>query len=117
MGQGNDQEFVRKLLRRKDKTEALAWLEGNEGRNVGEMSHKASLALVRRLYSFGAIEIVAVEISANAGLESTDTLIATLPTDPAKRRKLFDWKNEHARLMGYEPEVDEGADHLFIWFD
>jgi hypothetical protein len=113
----DDQRSVQKLLRQKDKVEALTWMEGNQWRNVGELSHKASLALVRRLYRFGAIEVVAVDIGAHAGFESTDTLIATLPHDPASRRKIFDWDNERVQKMGYEPYPDEGQDHHLIWFD
>jgi hypothetical protein len=73
MSRDDDQEFVRKLLRKKDKVEALSWLEGDEGRNVGELSHAKSLSLIRRLYKLGAVEIVAVDIGGHAGFESTDT--------------------------------------------
>jgi hypothetical protein len=117
MSRDDDQEFVRKLLRKKDRVEALSWLEGDERRNVGELSHVKSLSLIRRLYKLGAVEIVAVDISGHVGFESTDTLIAKLPSDGSSRRGIFDWNNERGREMGYEPESDEGQDHVLIWFD
>jgi hypothetical protein len=117
MSYDDDQEYVRKLLRKKDKVEALSWLEGDESRNVGELSHAKSLALIRRVYKLGAVEIVAVEISAHAGFESTDTLIAKLPADRSTRRDILEWNNQRSLQMGYEADSDEGQDHVLIWFD
>ena len=117
MSRDDDQEFVRKLLRNEGRVEALSWLESDERRNVGELSHEKSISLVRHLYKLGAVEIVAVDIGRHAGFESTDTLIAKLPSDRSSRRGNFEWNNERAREMGYEPESDEGQDHVLIWFD
>jgi hypothetical protein len=73
----HEDELMRKLLRRKDRVAALAWLTGGPGgvhRNVGEMEHADSVALVRRLYDMGVLEVIAVDIgrSPNRRFESTD---------------------------------------------
>jgi hypothetical protein len=114
----SEDEYIQKLLRKKDKAEALKWLSGLENqRNIGELSYKKSMSLVRKLYAMGALEVIATDISEHAGLASTDTLIATLPEDPAHRELLFEWNNDRILKMGYESGVDRGQKHMLIWFD
>src|SRR6516165_9140403 len=100
-----DDETIEKLLRSKDKVEALSWLTGASAgvhRNVGEMTHPESVAHVRKLYKLGATEVVAVEIKMNGKYESTDTLVATLPRNPAARKAIFEFETERVEEMGYE---------------
>jgi hypothetical protein len=113
----SNSEIMARLLRSSDREEAIAFLERGNGRhNVGEMSYENSLALVRRLYELGAIEVWAVEVGKNAGLASTDTLIVTMPRDSVARWRLFDWNNERVRLMGFDPDIDQGERHMLVWF-
>ena len=112
-----DSKRIRQLLRSKDKFEALAWLRDSKYRNVGEMENGESIALVEELYALGATEVLAVEIGRTSPYESTDILLATLPDDARIRQALFAWDAARVREMGYDPEVDVGQQHMFIWFD
>lgn len=55
-----DTDMVRRLLKSKDKVEALDWLAGASPgvyRNIGEMTNQESVAYVRKLYKLGATNI------------------------------------------------------------
>ncbi|MDB5299735.1 MAG: hypothetical protein JWO87_1398 [Phycisphaerales bacterium] len=107
----------------KDRVEALGWLTGappNIYRNVGEMTHNQAVALVRRLYKWGVPEVIAVNIGASpdGSIESTDDLIAVLPSDLVARKRVITWNNKRSYKMGYEaPTEDHGQSHLLVWFD
>lgn len=116
---GND-ELATKLLKSKDRVEALQWLTGAKAgvhRNIGEMTERQSSAYIRRLYRHGATEVFVVQIGVNREFESTDTLILTLPDDPTARKAIFDAEGDRTEKMGYEREEDHGQRHLLIWFD
>jgi len=118
--QYDENEFIRKLLKRKDKHEALSWLTdapARVDRGIGEMDNLLSVAYVRHLYKLGVSELVVVEIAKNKNLESTDSLVATLPKDPKKRRAIFTSEGQRTIKMGYDATEDHGQSHLFIWFD
>src|SRR5437763_17023196 len=92
MDHSSDSKLLQQLLASPDKEEALTWLgRGGPRHYVRELIHDASVALVQRLYELGTIEVVVVEIGANAGLASTDKVIATLPDDPRARSSIFKW--------------------------
>lgn len=117
---GNSEEFIRKLLKRKDKAEAMTWLRGHNSapyRNIGEMTNENSIEFVRQLYDFGAIEIVVVDIARNPPFESTDSLVVTLPDRPALRGAILEFSNRRALEMGLEEVQDLGQQYLFVWFD
>ena len=112
--------MVRRLLKSKDKVEALDWLAGappGVHRNIGEMTNQESVAYVRKLYKLGATNVVVVEIGVNGKYESTDTLIARLSKDPKRRKAIFRLETERVEDMGYEMETDTGQQHIFVWFD
>lgn len=108
------------LLKRKDKSEAIKWLTGapkGVHRNVGELSNADSIEYVKKLYTLGAREVVVVKIGVNGKYESTDTLIATLPSEPPARKAIFASEVKRVKEMGYEKDPDVGPKYLFLWFD
>jgi hypothetical protein len=118
MDKNNDSQFLIELLARPDREEALGWLRKGAGKhNIGEMTVDESISLIRRLYELGAVEIFVVDIGEYQGFFSVDNLIVTLPKSPAAREALFAWNANHAEQMGLDPYVDEGHDHMFVWFD
>jgi hypothetical protein len=113
-------EIISRLLNKSDKVEAMAWLRGHSHfhqRNIGEMSNSDSIALVQLFYSWGALEVSAMDIGINEPYESTDTLIIRLPQEEELRMRFFCWSNEHNRRMGLDLKVDSGQQYLLIWFD
>jgi hypothetical protein len=106
------------MLQREDRAEAISWLRLGKGKhNIGEMSPQKSKKLVADLYKFGARQVDVVDIRANAGLASTDSLIVTLPREKKRRKRIFDWSDTQAIEMGLDPEPDRGQKYLFVWFD
>ena len=117
---GDSQDFIAKLLRRRDKTEGLSWLRGQSPtvyRNIGELTNADSIAFIERLYGLGAVEVVVVDIQRNGGFESTDSLVVTLPEQKPLRDAVFAFANDHTIPMGLEAKSDSGQPHFFIWFD
>jgi hypothetical protein len=115
-----DDDFVREMLSRADRVEALEWLTNAPPavhRNIGEMPQRDSVSFVRKLYKLGAKEVVAVDIGINRNYESTDTLIATLPDDPEAREAIFDFERPRVEAMGYDAYEDIGQRHLLVGFD
>jgi hypothetical protein len=112
---------IAKLLRkRKDKFEALAWLnERSEAsdRGLSEWNWEESVRMIRQLYDVGAREVWAVEFGRNPPYESIHTLVVTLPDEPAARRAVFGWVNEQTVRQGFEAEEDYGQRHVSVWFD
>ena len=113
-------DLIDKLIRNKDKHEALAWLRGSKTgsyRYISEWTNKKSVAWIKTLYEAGAPEAWAVEFARNAGYESITVLIVMLPTDGVVRAKVFDFANAQIQAEGFDPEDDYGQLHLYLWFD
>jgi hypothetical protein len=117
----HEEKLIARLLRKKDKVEALSWLEGihaSSNRNLAEWTTAESIARIRGLYGSGAREVWAVQFDRNLPYESINTLIVTLPDDAAERAKVFEWVREQAMVQGFEEtEPDAGQRHLRVWFD
>jgi hypothetical protein len=112
-----EEAFVRKLLRKRDRVEALGWMDGATPptyRNLGESPAPESLALIKRLYAMGAKEVFVVDIRRNGIYESSEKLILRLPEDPAERRKVFSWANIVIIRRGFDPNEDYGQEYLFV---
>jgi hypothetical protein len=93
-GRKDYERFIAKLLKGRNKAEALAWLSAGSDesfRNLGELeSNEESVSLVREVYELGAVEVLAVEIdSYGDGAENTGNLVIGLPDDAAARRRVF----------------------------
>ena len=116
----DDDKFMKKLLRSKDKAEARGWLAGHSDkhyRNIAELSHADSSALVTKLYGLGVAELSVAEIKINEPYESATILLFKLPTDTIVRGHIFDWISNHSQQEGFEPVEDHGQEYEFAWFD
>lgn len=104
--------------KRRPMRDAMDWLDEGSGNNfIAELDVQQSVELVRMLYGMGAQHVYVTNIATNQTLSSTDTVVVELPKDSAKRQQLFEWNAERVRMMGYEPEIDNGAAELLLWFD
>jgi hypothetical protein len=114
-----ESELCENLLNTKGHREALSWLrqaKAGDSRNVGEQSESDSVALVEALYRLGAIDVQAVEIDVVKGWgETTNTLVASLPSSPQKRADLFRIGAAAARADGFGPTPDEGQRYLVLY--
>jgi hypothetical protein len=116
----NNEAFCQKLLSQAGTEEAVSWLsQSSKGTiTLGELpTNRESLQLARKIYTLGADRVLAVEISRYEDGENSGKLVIALPTDPAKRMRLFRWSNSNARKLGFDPDVDIGQKHLFIMLD
>jgi hypothetical protein len=111
---------IKGLLKNKRKAEALSWLKGGNKKSyryLAEWTTEQSIEWVECLYERGAAEVWAVEFDRNAGYESINTLIVTLPPDKKKRRSVLELTNRQIHDDGFDPEEDYGQRHLYVWFD
>jgi hypothetical protein len=111
-------KFIEKLLASR-KAEALAWLNSPSSfRNLGELARtEASVTFVKRIYSLGAIKVLAVEIIDYPEGENTGKLLVELPEDRFLRGELFAFEREFAESMGFDGTADEGQRYLFLKLD
>jgi hypothetical protein len=98
--------------------EARTWLsqaKPPEERFVGEQTPKEALAIVERLYSLGAKDVQAADITTSPYGQWTQVLIVTLPTDTQARTALFDFGAHMASRAGFDPVSDDGQQYMFLF--
>ena len=116
------------MTRQPDAAEALSWLKeakAPEDRTITGGDGKGwrgveAIAVVQELYRLGAISVTAVEIEGHiekARHQDTSTLVIELPSDSAKRGRLFKWEAKFAREQGWDSADDLGQDYMLIWRD
>jgi len=116
-----DADLVQRLASTKKKAEALSWLQIPDGklRDFGkdpDYSGQDAVKFVNDLYARGAVSVYAVDIASDANIEETRTLILKLPSDPDKRRKLFEIEAEVSRGGGFDPMPDDGQHYMLLWW-
>lgn len=112
------ERFIRERLKSR-KAEALGWLKRSHGRNtLGELpTTEEATTLVKAIYAAGAERVIAVEIDEYDDGQNTGKLVIRLPTDPARRQRVFAWHGKQAQSMGFDAEPDIGQSHLFSLLD
>jgi hypothetical protein len=105
-------DFINKLLKQPNRGEARQWLAGDDNRNIGEMTPEESREFIDEGYKAGATKILAVEIEE----DTTNCLIVYLPSNGAKRKRVFEWNGESAQKSGFDPYEDWGQSELFAYF-
>lgn len=118
-GLSADQQ-CRALLAEKENHEALSWIEQSKSgdvRTIGEQSPQQSLAIVKDLYSSGAVKAHVIGIQRVTGYgETTNIVCVELPTTGAStRKKLFKIESDVATSEGFDPVPDEGQTYLFLY--
>jgi hypothetical protein len=109
-------KFLNRMLRTR-KAEALEWLRAQTDKStrvLGELGHKEAIALVRRFYEAGALQVLAVDIHDWARGQSCNDLIVELPSDEQSRQRLFKLQAEVVLPQGFEGDVDKRQKHLFV---
>jgi subtilase family serine protease len=114
-------QFIQKFLDNPNKQEVLAWLDKDVTENyavtLGEMDVNESYDFARKIYNFGAVEVLAVEIDSYPDGENTGKLLIVLPNDIEKRKTLFAWNAHNAKSLGFEAEKDFGQEYIFVMLD
>jgi subtilase family serine protease len=114
-------QFIQKFLDNPNKQEVLAWLDKDVTENyavtLGEMDVNESYDFARKIYNFGAVEVLAVEIDSYPDGENTGKLLIVLPNDIEKRKTLFVWNAHNAKSLGFEAEKDFGQEYIFVMLD
>jgi hypothetical protein len=110
----------RRALDDPEAVEAQEWLRTPPGPNrLGRLSTNEGLALLDRLQEHGSARVVVVGLHRaarpDAG-QSADGLAVALPSDPVRRRLVFDLYAKQVRAAGYAPRADDGQGCLFIAF-
>jgi hypothetical protein len=116
----SDDSFCEAFLQKPNTHEALSWLKNKRWteRNIGELNHRDSLAVVRTLYKLGAKLVVAVDLDEEIALSETcDSLVVVLPPGIRSRRQVVQWCSGHSVEQGFDPIVDEGQRYVFLWWD
>lgn len=114
------EEFCQKRLAEGNPREVVAWLSGQPKRQntLGELAtNQESLKLARKLYSIGAVEVLAIEIGIGEQGENSGKLVIILPIEPENRKAIFRWSSKSAREQGFDPDVDIGQKYIFVMLD
>jgi hypothetical protein len=113
----HETKFLKKMLRTR-KAEALEWLRAetpDSMRVLGEyLDNEAALGLVQRMYDAGAVKVLVIDIKDWAGGESSNDLLVELPSEARPRRRLLEIQAELVVPEGFEGDVDEGQQYVFV---
>ena len=91
-------------------TEARQWLEtGTTDRMLGGMSERQAMAQIDRWYADGCKTVWAF------GSRMSISAVLELPDDPAKREKLFAWRDKYYALSPEEALPDEGQQYMVVY--
>lgn len=115
-----ENSLAEKLLAEPGSREVLEWLrEHSSTRTLGELpTREASIEYAKEIYSLGANKVTAVKIDRYPdGEENTGRLVVTLPSDLEARARIFEWHDEQADALGFDPETDVGQMHLLLMLD
>ncbi|HUA67777.1 MAG TPA: hypothetical protein VMA13_04450 [Candidatus Saccharimonadales bacterium] len=114
------QVFVSALLKRRNCSEARAWLNASHGtaRSLGRFKKATdALKLVEELYQAGAINVIVPDIyHGKHGEQFADALLVQLPKSPKARKavRMACEKLRSRKLGAIEPDKDIGETHLFL---
>jgi len=101
------------------KEEARRWILGADAsspRTFGEMATEESLAFVDEMYQRGAAIVYVVELdSIDDADPSAGHLLVRLAPTSAKREAIFNFANEFIENRGFDAEVDDGHDYLYVY--
>lgn len=113
-----DTYIVKQLSNNPHKQEALSWLQQTDGKDrtvgVGDLNEPTSLQMVKDLYQHGAVHVTAIDIDADAHMETTRTLIVEMPQQEAARKRLLQIEAKVAAQGGFDPESDHGQQYFML---
>jgi hypothetical protein len=103
--------------------EALKWLRKNDGESAlasnrfGET--RDAMQFVEQLYRAGAARVVVPLPAIRSDEVETyaDSLVVTLPTDPAKRDRVWKLCAQELQRAGEKPGDKPTGDHVLLWWD
>ena len=104
-------KFIAEIRSKPNQAEARQWLVANDRRNIGEMTPESSREFIEKGYKTGASKIIVVDIQD----ETTNCLVVELPSNTAKRKRVFAWNNQMAQDSGFDPDPDWGQTELFVF--
>lgn len=98
--------------------EARAWCKKPAAMGF-EVGTDQMLEIAEGLYGAGATDVQVVGIDTLQGREISAAMVATLPEDPAARKKLFAWAAGPGAevLLQETPPTDVGQRYLYLVFD
>lgn len=110
-------QWCKRLIAQPESKEVIGWLKSGKN-TLGEMwTNIGSIRFAENIYKQGASKVYAIGIDINPGFENAGDLVIELPTEPDKRKKVFVWAGKQARSLGFDPDLDEGQQYLFVALD
>ncbi len=116
---GFDDRFCENLLKAPETVVAEDWLKDPYGgtKRLGSLQTDEGLALLHSIMTFGPRQILAVKVHTEkvpTPYQYAEGLLLELPTDPARRRGLFEIYAKFVRREGFSPQADR--DQKFLYF-
>jgi hypothetical protein len=101
--------------------EAKAWLESTTKGHLSGHDNAQSIAVVNQLYALGATDVRAAYLPNDDTLGGLVTagIVATLPTDPAARKKVFAWYDGLPKMIEGDDQPHQreiGQKHISVEF-
>jgi hypothetical protein len=103
--------------------EALDWLRKNDSESAlasnrfGDTSN--AIQFVKSLYGAGAARIIVPQTTIQSDEIETyaDSIVVSLPSDPAKRDRVWQLCAEELRREGDAPDKAPADEHVLLWWD
>ena len=106
------------MLKEPNHAEARAWCDPKNTNHVGfEVSKAEMLKMTNDLYAAGAQKVYITDIMEFGGRMTSACMVVHLPTDPAKRKKVFTTETEIMAQEGGEGSEDVGQKYLMLTLD
>ena len=103
--------------------EALSWLRASENESALASNRFYETAdaqkFVEQLYRAGARRVIVPRPTiTDDGVEVyADGLVVTLPTDPARRQRVWELCAQELRRVGERPTANPTEDDVLLWWD
>lgn len=111
-------KFVEEELASNKHAEARDWCDPRHKTHMGfEVSTSEMLRLVNEMYAAGAAKVYVTGIDELAGRQISAAMAMELPTDPAARKKVFEWQHGFAQMIDDEPMQDFGQKYYYMALD
>ena len=106
---GEDAKIV-EMIEDEGGTEVKEWIKAHNRHMIHNMTEGQVVAFADRLYSMGAVKVYAF------GEMISASLAVELPTDPEKRKKLWEFEKEHNGFRSKQKDVGQQYFLLYMFF-
>jgi hypothetical protein len=98
--------------------EAREWVKSSKDAHLQGHSHDASVKIIEDCYANGVtdVKLIGKPVVDVSNMPMTAGIIGTLPAEPEKRKKIFDWSATVGKTIPSANSYDQGQKHITLEF-